>query len=289
MSIGVDFAVNFAAGVVLGGGAASLQRVESRFRTRGPRRFWRPFIEGGQVRVVVGGPALEANDWEQSGMMGVGDALALRDLQSVFAQIGADADIRLTLHVARDELAERALVSLGGPDSNYVTNALMQRAETTLRFGNPLRNEVTIRDLLEMKQYSPRLSSRNGEDYGLIVRLPRSEELHHASAVIIGGSFGYGTWAGGRLIGEKQLLENPIVRSKSPFECLYKTEVVNGHLGRIKILALRRLSGAIRALSEEADPLLALWLQPGGGRGATYFIPGAVRPQQMPIRAETDE
>ena len=222
-------------------------------------------------------------------MIGVGDALALRDLQSAFARIGADADVRLTSHTARDELAEHALVSLGGPDSSYVTRALMQRAETTLRFGNHLRNEVTISDLLEMKKYSPRISSGTGEDYGLIVRLPRSEELHHAPAVVIGGSFGYGTWAGARLIGEKQLLKNPIVRSKSPFECLYKTEVVDGRLGGTEILALRPLSGAIRALSEESDPILALLLRPGGGRGATYFIPGLTRPQQMPTRAETDE
>lgn len=125
----------------------------------------------------------------------------------------------------------------------------MDRAGTTLRFGDPEYHEVTISDLATGRQFIPRISSQTGEDYGLIVRLPGSEMLHHAAAVVIGGSFGYGTWAGARLVREKQFLEHPVVRSKSPFECLYKTEVVDGHLGGIEILTLRPLSGGTQAVS----------------------------------------
>jgi hypothetical protein len=225
----------------------------------GARRFWRPFVTGGKVRVAIGGPALEGNSWEESGLIGVGDALALRDLQAAFAGIGAAIDIRLAPHTARSELADRPLVSLGGPDSSHVTKTLMEHAETTLRFGDPDYHEVTISDLMTGRHFSPQIRSQTGEDYGLIVRLPGSEMMYHAAAVVIGGSFGYGTWAGARLVREKQFLGNPIVRSKSPFECLYRTEVVDGHLGGIEILALRLLGGGIRPLS--------------GGRGSVWLGP----------------
>ncbi|MFB6726626.1 hypothetical protein ACFCV3_41035 [Kribbella sp. NPDC056345] len=284
MSVAGDLAVNLAAGAIGAGAGALVQPVRAHFRTRGPRRFWRPFVAGKQVRVVIGGPSLEGNAWEESGLMGVGDTLALRDLQSDFARIGAEVDVRLASHIARSELADCALVSLGGPDSSHVTKALTERAETTLRFGDPESHEVAISDLLARCYYEPRIRSGTGVDYGLILRLSRSEVLHHAEAVVIGGSFGYGTWAGARLMREKQFLENRIVRSKSPFECLYKTAVAGGHLGGIEILALRPLSGEIRASDDDIDPR---WIG-AGGRGSTFLGPGWRRPEQMPDRASTE-
>lgn len=266
MSVAGDLAVNLLAGAIGAAVGAVSQPAKSRFRTRGSRRFWRPFVAGKQVRVVIGGPALEGNSWEESGLMGVGDALALRDLQSAFAGIGAATDIRLASHTARGELEDRPLVSLGGPDSSHVTKVLMERAATTLRFGDPDYHEVTISDLMTGRRYSPEIRSQTGEDYGLIVRLPASEVLHHAPALVIGGSFGYGTWAGAQLVRQKQFVGDPIVRSGSPFECLYKTEVVDGHLGGIEILALRAVSGGIRPVSEGSS---VVWPRTRG-RGSAF-------------------
>jgi hypothetical protein len=78
------------------------------------------------------------------------------------------------------------------------------------------------------RHFSPQIRSQTGEDYGLIVRLPGSEMMHHAAAVVIGGSFGVRR-LGRCSTGQGETVPgNPIVRSKSPFECLYRTEVVDG-------------------------------------------------------------
>jgi hypothetical protein len=112
-----------------------LSRVAMHLRAR---RFWRPLVSHDSTVVV--GSFRDLPGFEASGVIGMGDNIALNDLQRYFAGIGFK---RFTVHYSdRLEWAgaddhdplQGNLILLGGPDANKVTRLVLERVALGIEF-----------------------------------------------------------------------------------------------------------------------------------------------------------
>jgi hypothetical protein len=213
---------------------------------RKARRFWRPFIN--RKFNVIMGVQKAFYSWEPSGFVGIGDALALKELQSYFDSAGlGEVRVLYDRQVQGDSLRSD-LVSIGGPDANEITRRILDRTPATLRCGNPDMHEVAIHDLREHRVYAPRQISRDGEpkilsDYAFILKT-RNPFNPDREVLVVAGSFGYGSWAGIRLLIDPLFLKLPLVSSGRSFECLVETDVELDTPQNTRAIILREISSA---------------------------------------------
>ncbi|TLQ43086.1 helix-turn-helix domain-containing protein [Streptomyces marianii] len=211
-------------------------------RSRQSRAFWREFSKP-NLTVVVG--LHQLGRWEPSGLIGVGCAFALSELQQYFVRIGAPSPV--ITYGDRIKGAERRhpLILIGGPDSNGITDEVMQRLSSSLSLGFSRRSphDVSLHDSQTDQIYAPELQPRGdeGTDYGLVVKT-KNPFNPQVPVLVIAGSFGYGSWAAARHLTEATDEFAPLYAS---FECLLGTEVVDRTPQAINILALRKLDQAM--------------------------------------------
>jgi hypothetical protein len=149
------------------------------------------------------------------GVVGGGDALALRELATFLGKIGFkrfDAVYVDERHLNR----ERNLVLLGGMDTNQVTMDAMGLIKPNLTIFDPgpgIRMEV--HDLAPEREVAsddtgaiPRRIYRASTevDYGIIIRA-RNPFNPKRAVIIVAGAYGYGTWGGIHLIQQGLFLE----------------------------------------------------------------------------------
>lgn len=171
-------------------------------RYRRARHFLGPAVRGG-VQIVAS--RFTVSDFnEPTGVVGGGDALALRELTNFFEEIGVK---RIeTVFVDEGRLNARSnLISLGGQDTNRVTMAAIEL----------LKPNVTIVDpgpgiAMEVHDLAPGIEGHTNEeksaaqhtykaipgrvDYGIVIRAPNPFDTSKA-LIIIAGAYGYGSWA----------------------------------------------------------------------------------------------
>lgn len=194
------------------------------------RRFWEPFVES-ESQVVIG-CFHEFDTFEPTGVMGVGDAIALTELRTFFdVRDLRDFDVAYADRLTVADL-DTNLIVLGGPDANPIAREITSRLNYTIRFGNPSRYVVALFDTLTDAVYAPAVVQSTDRievavDYGLILKA--ANPLNPSKQfMLIAGSFGYGTWAGVRFVTSQQFLENSPVPGDQPLECLIETEIQNG-------------------------------------------------------------
>ncbi|MBZ5510011.1 MAG: hypothetical protein LAN70_02465 [Acidobacteriia bacterium] len=218
--------------------------------TRPARAFWHPFISD-DLRLVVG-HFEQFRLFERSGVIGVGDAIALGELQRYLAQIGArDPKVVYDNRLEGDDL-KHTIIALGGPDANEVTRGAVKQIDSKLRFGDPEvdKNAIVIRDTTSdpPRLYNPDPLDRDGAgtDFGLILRAP-NPYAPEKEMMIIAGSFGHGTWAATRYVISPAFLALREAKAQGPLECLVKTEVVRDTPQAIHLIVARSIRcGAIR-------------------------------------------
>lgn len=197
-----------------------------RWRTRRARTFWRPFLSK-DVRIVIG-RFENFKNWEPSGLLGVGDAIALSELQKYLTQIGGNPEVVYADRIDGDSL-KHTLISLGGPDVNQVTREAVKKIDSRLRFGDPSSNEIAIKDTAVVPQnlYTPTVPDIDGSavDYGVILRAPNPFSAGK-EIMILAGSFGHGTWAATRYVTSLEFLNLPISNTLNALEYLVSTDVV---------------------------------------------------------------
>jgi hypothetical protein len=234
-----------AAKYAVGGAAGWLLMIASnRWRTRRARSLFRPFLT--EDLLIVVGRFDEFREWDPCGLMGVGDAFALAELQKLLSRMGAKepkvvyADRILS---DADNLAH-PIILLGGPDANAVTREFAMRIPSRFRFGDPSVNEIAISDVTAAASphlFVPSVRHGSGEDYGLILRAP-NPIASDQPLLIMAGAFGYGTWATVRLLASPAFHKSSKRILKLPFECLIRTEVIGDTPQRTRAIALRNLS-----------------------------------------------
>ncbi|GAX57953.1 helix-turn-helix domain-containing protein [Streptomyces olivochromogenes] len=216
----------------------------NQMRNRQARDFWRQFAKR-DLTVVVG--LHQLSGWEPSGLIGVGDAFALSELQQYFVHIGVPSPV-IAYSDRMDSTSRRnPLILIGGPDSNKITNEVIQRLPCSLRVGGGATHDVAIRDSQTGRIYSPRSLRRgSGTDFGVVIKAENPFNPQ-TSVLIIAGSFGYGSWAGARLVTEPEGLKLHLGSSQASFECLFATEVVDRSPQATEILLVRALAKTKRS------------------------------------------
>lgn len=212
-------------------------------RAATPVDLWRALDAEG-ITVVFGRFVEGFEDFEQSGLIGFGDAMALAELQGHLASIGIRNFSVYCSDFVHGDLLRTNLVLLGGPHANTVSRDLMAAVRPTLCFGDPDSDQIAVHDAIEGRLYVPRRlrgADRSGSDYGLIVRAANPFEPTR-QALLFAGSFGYGTWAGVRFATSQLFLQHKLVRAGKALECLVEAEVVRETPVNVRMVACRELA-----------------------------------------------
>jgi len=203
------------------------------------RQYWQPQVDGG-LQIVMG-RFLDSPGFEQSGLLGVGDASAMVELRSTLESIGLSSIPIAYSDQLNGEGLKTNLVVLGGPDPNTLTGQLSKRIASTLRFGDPKRREISFRDVEENKIFSPRIG-KSGEvesDCGILI-VGRNPFAPTKRVAICAGSFGYGTWAAVRFLLSSAYLHHPLGKTEAEF--LLETDVLWSAPQEAKLMVSRELS-----------------------------------------------
>ena len=212
-----------------------------RWKKRKARNFWRPFLSK-DLRIVVG-RFREFEDFEPSGFLGVGDAIALAELQSFLATMGiTEPQVLYADRIEGDALKHPLILleALMRMPSTYEASKLLR---TKLCFGNPAINEIAFRDISSdlPRVYCPNVptAQQSGSDLGLILKVPNPFAADK-TALIIAGSFGHGTWAAARYVMSPEFLGSQAATYDS-LEGLIETDIVMDTPQQIRPLVLRPL------------------------------------------------
>jgi hypothetical protein len=254
-------AIKFLLGAAAGWG---LKIVRDRWRTRHARAFWRPFLSSA-VPLIVGRFGEELDEFEPSGLLGVGDAVAVAELEHYLAKLGGRPRVAYADRLEGDEY-KQTLILFGGPDANSVTKRIVNRIDSKLRFGDPETHEVAIEDTAvhPTRRYIPSPPTRRGDggtDYGLILRSSNPFAPEH-DVLIIAGSFGYGTWGAerhvttGEFLTQWESIRNSARKARRfshtnrsvaqpAIECLVETDVERDTPQAIRRLLLRKLTKTV--------------------------------------------
>ena len=211
---------------------------KARYAAHKANRLWRPMLDAHIVIVtaVFASPADRA--FEQSGLMGVGDARALTALEDWFKSIRfRDYELRYSHDTSGEVLKRSNLICIGGPDANFLTRDALGRLEL-------------IADILERPDV-PKASFRNegeGLDYATVCFVPSPYADERRILFLFGEISGYGTWAA-----TKSVTTKPIAMPKfgiGGFSAFLRTEVVLKHPQHVSLLDFRPI--AERSRAEEA-------------------------------------
>jgi len=172
---------------------------------RHARIFWGPLL-GGEVQIIV------SRFWsdsfiEPTGIVGGGDALALREISSYFAKVG----LKQAKVVYVDEASvdrTKNLVLLGGVDTNEITKDALGLIRPRVRLVDPgpgipmeihdlapdagPHQDKSSRGRVKMRRH---IANKSDLDYGLIIGT-RNPFNSARFLIIFAGAYGYGTWGG---------------------------------------------------------------------------------------------
>jgi hypothetical protein len=205
------------------------------------RSFWLPFFEGG-LQIVLG-RFREFAAFEQSGLLGVGDAVAMTELRAGLESVGLlGVPISYADRLDGDALKTN-LVLLGGPDANLLTREVARRIQSTLKFGDPDRHVIALFDSVDQRQFVPRRSPPDTiENVFGIVFSCNNPFASHKRVILGAGSFGYGTWACVRFLLSEGFLDHPLSVERAEAEFLIEAEVLWETPQRVRLHVARPLT-----------------------------------------------
>lgn len=184
-------------------------------------RFWSEMMRA-RIVIVVG--AHEAfDDYEASGMIGTGDALALAEFISYFKRNRfTNFEVSSARTVTTAQLGQN-LVLIGGADANSASRDFVTRSHDRLetKFGDPDRGEMSFE--LAGTKFMPE-RGETMKDAAAIIYLPNP----HASdrrVILVSGCYGHGTEAAARLMCESGSFAAR-TRWLSRFEAAVSCEVI---------------------------------------------------------------
>ena len=177
-------------------------------------------------------------EFEQSGLIGVGDARALAVLESRFKSIRfGDYEIRYAHQVPGELLNSSNLICVGGPDANSITRDAL--------------NRLDVSTYTPRSPHDPRPSFRmrgEGFDYctlGFVSNPYSNEHDKKWLLFLFGHTSGYGTWAAAEAVTTKAVR----MRKMGPggFSAFLRTEVVRERPQQVRLLDFRPINVISRA------------------------------------------
>ncbi|MFE9257552.1 hypothetical protein [Streptomyces sp. NPDC006879] len=241
-----DLAVNLSAAAIAFVAGWSWGRLRDLWRFRSVRGFWKPFTTD-DLKVVTSIFIQEEHYiWERSGLIGVGDVLALNELRHQLKRAGIDQLPLTPSHQLTGLERQGNLVLVGGPHSNRVTAEVLRRLPVTFAFGSADTHDADIYDSLTGNVMRCVIDP-NGQlavDQGILIRATNPFNRRR-NVIVLAGSFGFGTSAAARLLVSSEILTHEIVAQGSPFEAVFCVDIVGGTPQHIELKELRRLDPTI--------------------------------------------
>jgi len=163
--------------------------------------------------------------FEPSGFLGVGDAMALTELQAVLKPLGCEPQITYADRIDGDARKQN-LIILGGPDANFLAKEIAPRVLQRLAFGDTALHEVSLYDNETGQAYEPKLDAEGGvqQDFALIVAAQNPFDPDRR-ILLIAGAFGFGTWGGVRYLQRAVTAGIDGLDTSGTFERLVSVEV----------------------------------------------------------------
>ena len=220
---------------------ALIRAPESEPLGRADLDLWTTFDHGGLI-VILGRFLREFQGFEESGVLGFGDAMALAELRGYLEAHGIHNFSVAYADFVHGDMLQSNLVLLGGPDGNGICREVMERLRPDIHFGDPDRYEVAVHDSITGETYVPtRVSGMNraGTDFAIILRAP-NPFASEREVLVIAGSFGYGTWAGVRFATSREFLEHDLVRTGARVECVIEADVVRETPQNVRLRVVRQ-------------------------------------------------
>jgi hypothetical protein len=166
-------------------------------------------------------------DFEPSGLLGLGDAVCLTEVSaSIRSRYGCDIAVRYADRLDGDEFS-RDLILVGGPDANSLTRDILRRLSLGLTLGDPTEHEVSFYSTVTRTLFAPERNAAGqiAVDFGVILRVP-NPFAPGRRVLMLFGCFGFGTWAAGRCAGSESFLAEPLVAAGADLECVVRTDVI---------------------------------------------------------------
>ncbi|AJF65733.1 hypothetical protein [Streptomyces vietnamensis] len=237
-----DLIINLSSAAIAFTAGWSFDKARNLWRFRNIRGFWKRFATE-DLKVVT---SIFINEehyiWERSGLVGVGDVLALNELRQQLKQAGVDQLPLTPSHQLTGLERQGNLILVGGPHSNQVTAEVMQRLPVTFAFGPGDAHDANIYDSVtgDVMQCVMDAGDQLVVDQGILIRATNPFNRKR-SVVILAGSFGFGTSAAARLLARSDILTHAIVDQGHPFEAVFSVEVAGGAPQHIELKKLRQL------------------------------------------------
>jgi hypothetical protein len=221
----------------------SWRRAVDALRLRRAREIWRPFLTGDTL-VILAAFEEEFRDFDPSGAVGLGDAMAFAQLRSFFITLGVPDLPSVFANRDVGEKLRRNLILLGGPHGNSITAEAMSKLQLTLKFSDA-NGDPVIYDSVTAGQYKPaQATSLSGTDLGLIMRAPNPFSPEH-QMLLIAGSYGFGTWGGARfLVEDSRKRWRAAAIRHAHFECVVEVNVTHRTPQSSRVLVYRELFAA---------------------------------------------
>lgn len=217
-------------------------KIQRLVRRRRARRFWRPFVDGDLKLVLAVFNDAKHVEWERSGVAGVGDVVALTEIESQLRRIRLSGYSIAYAHQLEGTEFSANMVLIGGADSNRITRKVMEMLPLTLVYMDPDNNDVAFFDRLDDKVLRP-VSGSGGEllvDQGIVIRARNPLEPDH-KVLVIAGSYGHGSAAAARLVTSNEFLKRPLVSRGKDFELFFTTRIIGNAPQKAVVRRIREL------------------------------------------------
>ncbi|MGW3127109.1 hypothetical protein [Streptomyces sp. NPDC001076] len=241
-----DIVVNLVAAALAFVFGRFYDRLRALWRFRSVRAFWKPFVTD-DLKVVTSIFIQEEHYiWERSGLVGVGDVMALNELRQQLQRASVESLPLTSSHQLTGMERRGNLILVGGPHSNQVTAEVMQRLPLTFRFGSVDVHDANIYDASTGEVMRCAVDDRDQllVDQGIVIRAVNPFNPARR-VVILAGSFGFGTSAAAQLLALPDLLGHPLVAADQAFEATFSVEIAGGTPQRIELRTVRGLDSRL--------------------------------------------
>lgn len=234
----------------------SIRSIVHYLRTYRSRHFWGAGVRKGRTVLCLGsfkasdlGPYMKVEEFEPSGLAGLGDAKALHELTSMLSKMGIYIHMSYSDSPLSGETREN-LVLLGGDQVNDLV-VVTRQTGTVSNLEYKLPEPVTLPEPATLydrfTEISYKAQRENGQitvDYGRLIRSTNPYNPDR-TLVMISGIYGYGTLGGVRLLSDKHFLKKCAELKVFDLECVFEVRVVRGEPEIVRPVVLRPLNEAV--------------------------------------------
>ena len=193
--------------------------------------------------LIAIGETSHSSGYEPSGLVGIGDALAMATVHTMFlgyAEVSLQTSVIRARYARLSQLFESNpnIITIGGPSGNILTRTVMSTNPITLGFDG-----LTVVDRRGKQRYEVMLdeSYLSGTDWGILLCLPNPSDKD-GRIIVVAGTYGYGTYGAAMLL--SKIHKHPLLANivaKGFFEALVEVPVQEGVIKTPNLILARTI------------------------------------------------